>query len=205
MDPYITGSTVRRLREARGLTQAELAAALAVSDKAVSKWETGRGLPDITLLEPLAEALGVSPAALMTGTDIRNGNTAGNIARMKLYVCPVCGNVLTALGEAEVSCCGVTLPPLEAEPSDADHALSVEEVEDEYFVSCPHPMTKEHYLSFIAAVRDDGYTFVKLYPEGNAEARFPRGRVRWFWVCCNRHGLYRVMAPRKPLTRHPAP
>ena len=160
MDPYITGSTVRRLREARGLTQAELAAALAVSDKAVSKWETGRGLPDITLLEPLAEALGVSLSALMTGTEIRNSNAAGNVARMKLYVCPICGNVLTALGEAEVSCCGVTLPPLEAEPADSDHTLSVEEVEDEYFVSCAHPMTKEHSLTFIAAVRDDGYTFV---------------------------------------------
>ena len=60
MNTYVTGSTIRQLREAKGLTQAELAGTLSVSAKTISKWETAKGLPDISLLEPLAAALGVS-------------------------------------------------------------------------------------------------------------------------------------------------
>ena len=50
---YIAGDTIRRLREGKKLTQRELAERLCVSDKTVSKWETGRGLPDITILPEL--------------------------------------------------------------------------------------------------------------------------------------------------------
>ena len=56
MDHYVTGGVIRALREKKKLTQSALADRTGVSDKAVSKWETGRGLPDITLLEPLAAA-----------------------------------------------------------------------------------------------------------------------------------------------------
>ena len=52
MDSYVTGTAIRQLREAKHLTQAELAEKLAVSAKAISKWETAHGLPDISLLEP---------------------------------------------------------------------------------------------------------------------------------------------------------
>ena len=68
MNTYVTGNTIRLLREAKGLTQAELARQLLVSAKTVSKWETAKGLPDISLLEPLAAALGVSVLELMQGT-----------------------------------------------------------------------------------------------------------------------------------------
>ena len=60
MNPYVTGAVIKGLRERKGLTQAQLAARLQVSDKAVSRWETAKGYPDITLIEPLAQALDLS-------------------------------------------------------------------------------------------------------------------------------------------------
>ena len=192
MDRYVTGAVIRKLREGKRMTQDELAEKIYVSGKAVSKWETGQGFPDISLLEPLAQALDISVIELLSGEDIRNTNQSCNIARGKFYVCPVCGNVIRSTGEAVVSCCGITLPPLEAEDADAEHAIRIGIVEDEYYVTVEHPMTKEHYLSFIAAVSDAGLQFVKLYPEGPAEARFKINGIRYFYVYCNRHGLFRA-------------
>ena len=91
MNNYVTGSTIRQLRETKHLTQAQLAAALSVSAKTISKWETAKGLPDISLLEPLAAALGVSVLELMQGEPVVNRNRSANLLRSKLYVCPVCG------------------------------------------------------------------------------------------------------------------
>ena len=190
MDKYVTGAMIRKLREGKGLTQEALAERIYVSGKAVSKWETGQGFPDISLLEPLAGALGVSVIELLSGEDIRNRNRASNMLRGRFYVCPVCGNVIQATGEALVGCCGITLPPLEAEPADAAHGLRVETVEDEYWVTVDHPMTKDHYISFLAAASDHGVQLVKLYPEGNAEARFRIDGVRRLYGYCNRHGLF---------------
>ena len=192
MDRYVTGAVIRKLREKKKITQEELAEMIHVSGKAVSKWETGQGFPDISLLEPLAKALDISVIELLSGEDIRNTNRSFKMARGKFYVCPVCGNVIIATGETVVSCCGITLPPLEAEPADEEHAISKEIAEDEYFVSIDHPMTKEHYISFLAAVSDFGVQLVKLYPEGNAEARFKIDRVKTLYAYCNRHGLFRV-------------
>lgn len=192
MNKYVTGAVIRKLREDKRMTQEELASKIFVSSKAVSKWETGQGFPDISLLEPLAKVLDISVIELLSGEDVRNMNKAGNMARGKFYVCPVCGNVIRTTGEAVISCCGITLPPLEAEPADADHAIQKETVEDEYYVTVAHPMTKDHYISFLAAVSDQGMQFVKLYPEGNAEARFKINRVRKLYAYCNRHGLYQL-------------
>ena len=162
MDRYVTGSVIRRLRESKNMTQEGLAQKLHVSSKAVSKWETGQGLPDVSLLEPLAQALDISVIELFSGENIRNQNRAGNMLRERFYVCPVCGNVIQASGEAVISCCGITLPPLEAEDPDEEHLLRIEEVEDEYFVTVEHPMTKAHYLSFFAALSDQGAQLVKI-------------------------------------------
>ena len=194
MNQYITGAMIKRLREERKISQNQLAEAIGVSDKAVSKWETGRGYPDITLIEPLAEALGVSVIELFSGDDVVNTNKASKMLRMKLYVCPVCGNVIQAAGEAVVSCCGITLPPLEAEPADDSHSVRIERVEDEYYLSAAHEMNKNHFISFITAVRNEGFETVKLYPEGNAEARFKVRGTRYFYYYCNRHGLFKVPA-----------
>ncbi len=192
MDRYVTGAVIRRLREKKKITQEELAGTIHVSGKAVSKWETGQGFPDISLLEPLAQALDISVIELLSGEDIRNTNRSFKMESGKFYVCPVCGNVIIATGETVVSCCGITLPPLEAEPADEEHAIRKEIAEDEFFVSVDHPMTKEHYISFLAAVSDFGVQLVKLYPEGNAEARFKIDRVKTLYAYCNRHGLFRV-------------
>jgi len=193
MDSYVTGGTIRRLREKKNQTQQQLAEVIGVSDKAVSRWETGKGYPDITLLETLAEALGVSVSELLSGTEVSNKNRSANLLRSRWYVCPICGNVLHATGEAAISCCGVSLPPLEEEEADDAHAFHTEQVEDEVFVTVDHPMTKDHYLSFLAVVTDSAVQVVKLYPEGNAEARFKiRGRGKLI-AFCNRHGL--IQAP----------
>lgn len=186
MDHYVTGAVIKALREKKMLTQAQLADQLGVSDKTISKWETGRGLPDITLLEPLAGALSVSVPELLSGQALSNRNRGGNMLRGKFYVCPVCGNVIHATGEAMLSCCGVSLPPLEAEDGDC----GIEKIEDELFVTLDHPMTREHHISFFAYVTLDRTELVKLYPEGNPEARFfNRGRGKLYWYC-NRHGLF---------------
>ena len=190
MNTYVTGTTIRQLRESRQLTQAELAERIGVSSKTVSKWETGKGLPDITLLQPLAQALGISVIELMNGEHITNRNISANMLRSKFYVCPVCGNILHSTGNAVVSCCGITLPPLEAEEPDADHTITIENVEDEHFVTIRHPMTKDHFISFVAFVTSDRIQLVKLYPEGNAETRLQLRGMGKIYYFCNRHGLF---------------
>ena len=197
MAGYLTADTIKTLREGRKLTQRALAEAVGVTDKAVSKWESGRGLPDISLVEPLAAALGVSVAELLTGDVRQNANRAGNLLRSHFYVCPVCGNVLYALGEGSYSCCGVALAPAEAEEPDEGHALVVESIEDEWYVTLDHPMRKDHYISFIAYVTTDGVTIKKLYPEQEAAARFRCGQSGIIVAYCNRHGLVSARTPRR--------
>ena len=192
MNTYITGTTIKHLREAKGLTQLQLADKIGVSSKTVSKWETAKGLPDISLVEPLSQALGVSIMELMSGETIINKNISSNILFSKFYVCPICGNVIHTTGEAVISCCGITLPPLEAEEADDNHSITIENVEDEKFVIVNHEMTKIHYISFIAYVTSDKIHFVKLYPEGNAETRIQfRGRG-YLYIYCNKHGLMKM-------------
>ena len=189
MDTYITGLTIKNLREKKGITQTQLADTLGVSSKAVSKWETAKGLPDITLIEPLAKALSVSIMELMSGSAVTNKNISSNILRSKFYVCPICNNIMTAVGDAVISCCGITLPPLEAEELDEDHFIVIEKVEDEHFVTVKHEMAKQHYISFLCYVTSDRTQFVKLYPEGNAESRFNFCGGGYLYLYCNKHGL----------------
>lgn len=217
MNQYVTGAMVKKLREERKMTQADLAEKLCISDKTVSKWETGKGYPDITLIEPLADALGISVIELMSGDNVMNTNRSFNMRRMKIYVCPICGNVICSTGDAVISCCGIVLPPLEAEKvdieykdaehkaaehkdtehkdtkhKDKEHIAKAELVEDEYFVTINHEMSKSHYISFMIAIRDIGYDLVKLYPEGNAQARFKKNCLRKLLAYCNRDGLFDV-------------
>lgn len=191
MNTYVTSTTIKHLREKQGLTQAELSEKIGVSSKTISKWETAKGLPDISLLQPLAQALNISLIELMNGEHIANKNISANLLRSKFYVCPVCGNLLQSTGNAVVSCCGITLPALEAEEANAPHNITIELVEDEHFVSILHPMTKQHYISFVAFVTCDRVQTVKFYPEGNAETRLSlRGGGYLYWYC-NRHGLFK--------------
>lgn len=191
MNTYVTGQTIKYLRENRGMTQTELAEKIGVSSKTISKWETAKGLPDICLLQPLAQALGISVIELMNGEHIINKNVSANMLRGKFYVCPLCGNVIHSMGQSLVSCCGITLPVLEAEEADDAHGICIESVEDEQFLSIGHEMTKKHYISFAAFVTSDRFQLVKFYPEGNAETRMSlRGSGVLYWYC-NQHGLFR--------------
>ncbi|MEE0265768.1 MAG: helix-turn-helix domain-containing protein [Acutalibacteraceae bacterium] len=191
MNTYVTGVTIKSLREKQKLTQAQLAEKIGVSSKTISKWETAKGLPDITLLQPLAQALNISVIELMNGEHITNKNVSANMLRAKFYVCPVCGNVIYSIGNSVISCCGITLPALEAEMADDEHKINIEAVEDENFITIEHTMNKNHYISFIAYVTSDRVQMVKLYPEGNAETRFQlRGHGILYWYC-NRHGFYK--------------
>lgn len=189
MNNYVTAGAIKALREKKGLTQNQLAQILNVSDKAVSKWETAKGLPDITLIEPLAAALGVSVPELMSGEKVTNNNASANLLRAKFYVCPVCGNVIYASGDALISCCGITLPALEASEPDGEHEVKIETVEDESFITVSHSMTKQHYISFAAFATSDRIRLVKFYPEGNAETRMNLRGDGYLYVYCNRHGL----------------
>ena len=191
MNTYVTGITVKQLRKKRKMTQTELAERIGVSSKTISKWETAKGLPDISLLQPLAQALGISVIELMNGEHIINKNVSANMLRSKFYVCPICGNAIHSMGNVMVSCCGITLPALEAEEADDDHTITTQNVEDEHFVSIHHPITKAHYISFAAFITSDRIQMVKLYPEGNAQVRLQLWGTGYLYYCCNRHGLFR--------------
>ena len=192
MNQYVTGAVIRELREKSRMTQARLAEKLGVSDKTVSKWETAKGYPDITLLEPIAEAFRISVTELISGNTVFNSNVSANMLRSRFYVCPVCGNAIHSMGEAAIHCHGILLTPLEVEPADERHRLFIERVEDEYYVRIDHSMTKDHYISFAAAASSDEMQMVKLYPEGNAEARFKIRGVRRIFYYCNRDGLFSI-------------
>ena len=191
MNHYVTGATIKALREKYRMTQAELAEKLCVSDKAVSKWETGRGFPDVSLLEALGRELHVSVPELLCGQTVENRNRSANMLKSRFYVCPVCGNVIFARGESMISCCGIQLPALEAEEPDETHEIKAERMEDEIYLSADHPMSKEHYLSFMAYMTPDDCEIKALYPEGNAETRFFFRGSGWVYAYCNRHGLFR--------------
>ncbi len=192
MDMYVTAQAIKRLREERKITQSELAETLGVSSKTVSKWETARGLPDISLVEPLAKALGVSVIELFNGEYRINENAACNLKKSKFYVCPICGNILHGTGAAVVSCCGITLPEAEPEAEDDAHKPEVKYTDSRHYVRLSHPMTKEHYISFIAYVTDGHFEMKKLYPEGNGEADFLGRGHGYIYAYCNQHGLFRV-------------
>ncbi len=190
---YVTGATIKKLRGLAGYTQRELAELIGVSDKAVSKWETGKGLPDAGIMEELAKALNVSLTELFTGDLRENGNTSGNMKRVKFYVCPACGNVIAALGEGSYSCCGIHLMEAEPEQEDDAHMMQVELIEDEYYVTMNHPMEKGHYISYIAYVTSQAMELIKLYPEQNCSVRFRKKGHGYLYGYCNRHGLYKVL------------
>lgn len=190
MNQYVTGAVIKELREKNKMTQLQLAEKLRVSDKAISRWETGKGYPDITLLESIADAFSISVTELISGNTVYNANVSANMLRSKFYICPVCGNVIHSMGEAVIHCHGILLTPAEAEETNEDHMIFIERVEDEYYVRIKHEMTKKHYISFVAAISHDRIQMVKLYPEGNAEARVKMNGVKRIYFYCNRDGLF---------------
>ena len=183
MDCVKIGKLIRALRKDQGLTQRQLAAAMNISEQAVSKWERGLGFPDVSLLPELSEVLGVSPETVLSGEMDANDLVGGNMKKLNYYACPACGGLTFCTGAAEVSCCGRKLSPLTPRKSGAEERLRVEEVETDWFITSSHPMRKENYISFVAFATGDRLQVVKQYPEWDLQLRIPRrghGMLLWY-------------------------
>lgn len=187
-----TGELIRQLRRERGLTQLQLADILHVSDKAVSKWERGAGMPDVALMPGLANALGVSLPTLMAGTVKINQEDAGSMRRIKFYRCPVCGGVMTGTAQAQIMCCGRNLEPMKPQKPDECHIPEISAVEDETLLTFHHPMEKDHHIAFVAQVGYDRMMLVRMYAEGSCEIRLPRMPYARVYAGCTQDGLYQV-------------
>lgn len=197
MDMKKTGSLIAALRKEQNMTQKELADLLYLSDRTISKWERGAGAPDVSIWKELAEVLDVSVRDLLAGERKRNPKDGGNMKRTKFYVCPHCGNILTASANAQLACCGTPLQPLEAVPENDAHAVKVEVIDGEYYISTQHPMSKEHHISFMALLSGDKLYINRLYPEGDAAVRFPRIGMGTLYYYCTEHGLFRKYIRRE--------
>lgn len=192
-----TGRLISQLRREKGLTQKDVAETLGICAKTVSKWETGHGFPDVSLLSGLSKIFQVDISKLLEGELPKIKPEAGNVKKTKFYVCEKCGNLLTSIGNAQIICCGRTLPPLFSQEPDNEHKISFEDIEDEYYITFSHPMTKEHYISFVSYVRFDRVLTVRLYPEQNAELRFPKMYGGKMYYYCSNHGLFELIVSAK--------
>ena len=190
MDLSKTGKLIRKLRQEKGLTQKELGDKLGICAKTVSKWETGHGFPDVSLISKLSEVFGVDISKLLKGEMPPIKLEVGNVKRTKFYACEMCGNLLTSAGDADIICCGRRLLPLSSKEADEEHRLNIEKVEDDDYITFSHPMTKEHYISFVSYVRFDRVLTVRLYSEQDGELRIPQMRGGKMYYYCNKHGLF---------------
>lgn len=183
---------ILRLRKEKGLTQQQLGDVLGVSAKAVSKWETGAGLPDIALVTALADFFGVDSRVILDGSIDENSPDMGNMKKTRIMVCPVCGNISAVSQGMAVTCCGRVLEyadPVKVSEGD-EHYIEAESVEDEWFLSSEHEMTKEHHFTFVAFLSGDRMEMVSQYPEWEMQTRIKkRGHGRLIYGC-SRHGLF---------------
>ena len=190
MDCVKTGEVILRLRKERGMTQKQLAEKLQVTDKAVSRWERGVGCPDVSLLEGLSEALGADLTALLAGVLPKDETAGGNMKKALYYVCPVCGGITMTTGQVELSCCGRKLTALAPQKAAVEEKLRVETVEDEWFITSDHPMTKSHYIDYVAFATGERIQLIRQYPEWDLQLRIPareHGVLLWY---CTEHGLF---------------
>lgn len=190
MDCEKIGKLLYTLRQEKAMTQKQLADLMNISDKAISKWERGLGCPDVSLLPELSQILGVNIEEILAGKIELNETMGGNMKKLKFYVCPQCSNLLTATGDANLSCCGKRLEALTPEKASEEHSLNIEPVEDELYIASPHEMTKGHYISFVAYVTGDRFLLVKQYPEWNLQLRFHKSGHGKLYFHCSKHGLF---------------
>ena len=190
MDNAKIGNLIYQLRKEKNMTQLQLAEKLGISDKAVSKWERGLGSPDLSIMPKLSEILGVDLEKLLTGEMPPKKTVNGNMKRMLFYVCPDCGNMITAMADANISCCGKIMTAIKPQKADEWHKLNVEIIETDYYLTTAHPMERDHYITFVALITADGLTMKKLYPQWDMQARIPfrkHGRLVWH---CSKDGLF---------------
>lgn len=190
MDNVKIGNLIYRLRREKQMTQQQVAERLCVSNKAVSKWERGLGCPEVSLLPELSKVFAVDLEKLLSGELDANDTQGGNMKKLKFYVCQNCGNLITAMAETSISCCGKKLSEIEPRKAEEDKKFTVEMIENDYFITSEHEMTREHYITFIALVTGDSIMLRKQYPEWDVQVRIPafgHGRLLWY---CSKHGLY---------------
>lgn len=193
MDGKEIGMLLSKLRKERNMTQREVAERLSVSPQAVSKWERGNGFPDVSLLPALSGLFGVAVDRLLAGNLKSEETDRGNMKRIKFFVCPDCGNILTATGGGELHCCSRKLEALKPQKADEAHQVRVQEIEEDWYITFDHPMKKDHYFRFAAYVTMDRVLLVRLYPEQGGEFRIPqiRGGGK-LYLCCSRDGLFEM-------------
>lgn len=187
MNQMKTGALIKKFRLKKHMTQTQLAQMLNVSDKAVSKWECGKGCPDISFLSALAEIFNIDARVLLTGEIDERESDQGNMKKLRFYVCPNCGNIITATSEAAVTCCGSQLSVLEPRKAEEHEKLDCSEVDGMWYISSDHAMTKEHYVSFVAFINDSTAMICKQYPEWNLQATIPlyrSGKLIWYCTKC---------------------
>ena len=184
------GRLISSLRKAKGMTQKQVADMLGVLPKTVSKWETGHGFPDVSTVSDLAKILGVSSDTILSGNLNPNTEEVGNMKKTKFYVCPNCGAVLQGTGECSVVCCGKPLEPLMAAKADNEHEITVSQIENDYYITFEHEMTKEHFIQFAAYVTFDRVLVIRLYPQQDPSVTFPKMYGGKFYYYCNKHGLF---------------
>ena len=190
MDCIKVGKLIYSLRSEKSMTQKQLADMMNISDRTISKWERGIGCPDVSLLNELSKILGVNIDKILTGDLNAKEMDGGSMKKVKFYICVICGNTMFSINEADISCCGRTLTALNVTAETETHSMTIEEIENDYFIRISHEMTKTHYISFVAFVGYDRVHFVKLYPEQNAELRIPQMSGDKLFAYCNEHGLW---------------
>ena len=190
MDHVKIGQLIYRLRKEKHLTQLQLANQMNVSDKAISKWERGLGCPDVSSLPDLSKTFNVDLEKLLSGELEVNEVLGGDMRKTNFYICPTCGNMITSMTDTAVSCCGKKLKASQPRKADEGKRLSVEIVENDFFITSRHQMTKEHYIAFVALLTGDSMMLRKQYPEWELQVRIPvfaHGKLLWY---CTKHGLF---------------
>ena len=190
MDCAKVGALILSLRKEKNMTQKEIGNKMNISDKTISKWERGLGCPDVSLLADLSNIFGVHIEKILIGDLEKKSPDGGNMKKLKFYVCRDCNNVLTSTSLAEISCCGRKLDVIAPSPQNENHEISIAEIENDYYITLNHEMSKKHFISFVAYVSYDKILLTKLYPEQDAALRIPRFPSGKLFVYCNEHGLF---------------
>ncbi len=177
------GQIILALRQEKGLTQKQLGDQLNVSNKTISKWERGLGLPDISIVPELSNLLGVDIYNLLTGDVSASDTVMGNMKNSQFYVCPTCQNISLCTGAAEITCCGKKLTAQALKKAEESNQLSIQDMKTDWFITSSHPMTKENYISFVAFLTGDRIQMMKQYPEWNLNVHIPKsghGMLIWY-------------------------
>lgn len=190
MDNIQIGQRIRAARLGKNMTQQQLGEALGISGKAVSKWETGRGAPEVDCLPRLSTILGLDLSALLEGQREEQEMVNGNFKKMKFYVCPHCGNLVVSAERGDFSCCGHVLEALTPQKPDEAHSVTIAQSDGDWFLTAKHEMTRQHYLSFAAFLTGDTAIVKKCYPEWDFQVRIPRISHGIFLWYCTSHGLF---------------